>query len=68
MIPNEELWERTGHEQIIQKQREGSGDGLAILFGSLQQIQRDRHLAGTLKEGGKWEGQGKRGERVWKKS
>ena len=27
-----------------------------------------RHLTGTLKERGKWEGQGKRGEGVWRKS
>ena len=53
MIPNEELWERMGQEQIITEiLREGSRDGLAILFGSLQNI-RDRHLAGTLKERGK---------------
>ena len=29
---------------------------------------RDRHLAGILKERGKWEGQDKRGEGVWRKS
>ena len=67
MIPNG-LWERTGQEQIITEIKRRKWDGLDILFESMQQIQRDRHLAGTLKERGQWEGPGKRGEGVWRKS
>ena len=61
MIPNEELWERTGQEQIITEIKRRSGDGLAILFGSLQQIQ-------TLS----WNPQGKRKvgrpKQTWRRS
>ena len=68
MIPNEELWERTGQEQIITEIKRRKWGWIDHTLRKPAKNTRDRHLAGTLKEKGKWEGQGKRGEGVWRKS